>query len=89
MIVVLLRSQRGVHGSLLLNHSGQLNPIDFRRPIEVMASGPDGPVTPDSHSRTNGVIVLQSGHRLPATTVHGSRHLNGKDHNGLPRLSGI
>ena len=47
----------------------------FRRPIEVMASGPDGPVTPDSHSRTNGVIALQSGHRLPATTVHGGRHL--------------
>ena len=47
-----------------------------------------GPVTPDSHSRTSGVIVLQSGCRLPATIVHGSRHLNGKDRNGPPRPSG-
>ena len=34
---------------------------------EVTACGPDGPVTLDSHSRTNGVIVLRSGCRLPAT----------------------
>ena len=47
--------------SLLASHSVQLNPIDFRRPIKVMACGPDALVTPDSHSRTSGVIALQSG----------------------------
>ena len=45
-------------------------------------------VTPDSHSRTSGVIVLQSGSRLPAAIVHGSRHQNGKAQRGPPRLSG-
>ena len=58
---------------------------DFRRPIEVIVSGPDGQVTSDSHSRTTGVN-LQGGNRLPATTAPGRKRLNGKDHNGLPQL---
>ena len=62
-------------------------PYRLQKANKVVACGPDGLVTPDSH-RTSGVIVLRSGCRLPATIIHGSRHLSGKDHNGLPRLSG-
>ena len=81
-------SSAGVYLGPIELRSVQPSLIDFKRPIEVMACGPDGLVTPDSHSRTSGVIVLQSGCRLPATIVHGSRHLNGKDRSGPPRPSG-
>ena len=65
------------------------NPLQTYDPINKNPVKITMVATPDSHSRTKGVmIVLQSGCRLPATIVHGSRHLNGKDHIGLPRLSG-
>ena len=51
----------------------------------MIANGPDGRVTSDSHSQTTGVN-LPGGSRLPATTARGRKCLNGKDHNGLPRL---
>ena len=86
--IVLLRSLRGAHGKQLLSRSVQPSLTGFKRPTEGKACGPDGLVTPDSHSRTSGVIVLQSGCRLPAMIVHGSRHQNGKGRNGPPRLSG-
>ena len=38
--------------------------------------------------RTNGVIVLQSGRRLPAAIVHGDRHQNGKGQVGPPQRNG-
>ena len=78
-----IRSLRGDLVSLWVETREQLNPIDFRRPIEVIVSGPDGQVTSDSHSRTIGVN-LQGGNRLPATTAPGRKCLNGRDHNGLP-----
>ena len=46
--------------SLPASHSVQPSPIDSRRPIKVMACGPDGPVTPDSHSRTSGVTTRRA-----------------------------
>ena len=58
-------------GSLSAKHSEQLSPTDSKRPVRVMASGPDGLVTLDSHSLNSGVIALRSGYRQPATTVHG------------------
>ena len=73
--------------SLLIDTRGQLNPIDSKRPTEVMANGPDGQVTSDSHSRTTGVNLL-CGSRLPAMTARGRKSLHGKDHNGLPQLEG-
>ena len=54
----------------------------------MMANGPEGRAISDNRSRINGVTALQSGSRQPAMTVHGRRCLNGKDHNGLPRLEG-
>ena len=48
---------------------------------------PDGLVISDNRSRTTGVVLL-SGSRLPATTVHGRKCLIGKDRNGLPQLEG-
>ena len=51
------------------------------------ANGPDGRVTSDSHSRTTGVNLLCGSH-LPAMTARGRECLNGKDHNGPPRLEG-
>ena len=38
----------GDHMSLPIVTNGQLNPIDFKRPTEVMANGPDGLVTSES-----------------------------------------
>ena len=61
--------------------------IDFKRPTEGKANGPDGLATSDNRSRTTGVVLL-SGSRLPATTAHGRKCLIGKDHNGLPQLEG-
>ena len=58
--------------SLLIETRGQLNPIDFKRPTEVMANGPDGRVTSDSHSRTAGVNLLHGSH-LPAMTALGKK----------------
>ena len=88
MIVVCILSQHGARVSLSANHSEQLSPTDSRRPIRVMASGIDGPVTLDSHSLTSGVIALRSGRRQPATTVHRRERPNGKDRSGLSQLSG-
>ena len=73
--------------SLPIGTNGQLNPIDFKRPTEGKANGPDGLATSDNRSRTTGVVLL-SGSRLPATTAHGRKCLIGKDHNGLPQLEG-
>ena len=73
--------QRGDRASLLIETREQLNPTDFKRPTEVMANGPDGRMTSDSHSQTTGVNLL-GGNRLPATTAPGRKYLNGKDHNG-------
>ena len=81
-VIMYIESQHGDHMSLLIETRGQLNPIDFKGPTEVMANGPDGRVTSDSHSRTTGVNLL-GGNRLPATTAW---KMNGKDHNGLPQL---
>ena len=85
--VVICCFLRGTHVSLPIGTNGQLNPIDFKRPTEVMANGPDGLVTSDSHSRTTGVALL-SGSRLPAMTALGRKYLIGKDCNGLPQLEG-
>ena len=71
--------------SLPTGTNGQLNPIDFKRPTEVKANGPDGLAISDNRSRTTGA-ALPSGSRLPATMAHGRRCLIGKDHNGLVRL---
>ena len=84
-VIMYIGSQHGDRVSLFIATREQLNPTDFKRPTEVMANGPDGRVTSDSHSRTTGVN-LQGGSRLPATTAPGRKCLNGKDHNGLPRL---
>ena len=84
-VTMYIRSLRGDLVSLWVETREQLNPTDFRRPIEVIVSGPDGQVTSDSHSRITGVN-LQGGNRLPATTAPGRKCLNGKDHNGLPQL---
>ena len=65
-------SRRGVHASQPAETTGLLNHIDFRRPIEVMANGPDGLATSDNHSQINGVVVLPDGNRLPATSALGS-----------------
>ena len=80
-------SRLGAHMSQPTGTSGQLNPIDFKRPTKVKANGPDGLVTTDNHSRTTGVALL-SGNRLPATMAHGRKYLTGKDHSGLPQLEG-
>ena len=80
-------SRPGDRMSLLIEIREQLNPIDFKRPTEVMANGPDGQVTSGSHSRTTGVNLL-CGSRLPAMTARGRVLRNGRDHNGLPRLEG-
>ena len=37
-----IESQLGDHMSPLIETRGQLNPIDFKRPTELMANGPDG-----------------------------------------------
>ena len=67
-VTMYIRSLRGDLVSLWVETREQLNPIDFRRPIEVIVSGPDGQVTSDSHSRTTGVN-LQGGNRLPGPTT--------------------
>ena len=84
-VTMYIVSRLGVHMSQPARTSGQLNHIDFRRPIKVKANGPDGLAISDSRSRTNGVVALPDGIRLPATITLGRRYLNGKDHNGLPR----
>ena len=86
-VTMYIVSQHGDRMSLLIETRGQLNPIDSKRPTEVMANGPDGRVTSDSHSRTTGVNLL-CGSRLPAMTALGRKCLNGKDRNGLPQLEG-
>ena len=84
-VIMHIESRLGDHMSLPIEINGQLNPIDFKRPTEVMANGPDGLVTSDSHSRTTGVALL-SGSRQPAMTALGRKYLTGKDRNGLPQL---
>ena len=86
-VTMYIASRHGDRQSQLTRTSGQLNPIDFKRPIRVMANGPDGQATSDIRCRTNGVLP-PSGTRLPATMAHGRRYQIGKDHNGLPRLEG-
>ena len=86
-VIMYIVSQHGDRMSLLIEIREQLNSIDSKRPTEVMANGPDGLVTSDSHSRTTGVNLLCGSH-LPAMTARGSKCLNGKDHNGLPQLEG-
>ena len=54
-VTMCIVSRRGVHMSQPARTSGQLNPIDFRRPIRVMANGPDGLAISDKCSRINGV----------------------------------
>ena len=69
--------------------NGQLNHIDFRRPIKVMANGPDGIAISDRRSRINGVVVLPDGIHLPAASAPGIKsHQNGRDQSGLHRLEG-
>ena len=69
--------------------SNWVNHIDFRRPIKVMANGPDRLAISDSRSLINGVVVLPDGIRLPAASAHGVKHhQNGKDQSGLRRLEG-
>ena len=75
MIIVLLRSLHGALGRQLRSRSVQPSLTDFKRPTVEKAYGPSGLVTLDSHSQTSGVIVLQSGCRLPAAIVHGSRDI--------------
>ena len=77
-----------VHGSQPAEISGQLNHIDFRRPIRIMANGPDGPAISDSRSRISGVVILPDGIRLPATNAHGKECQIGKDQSGLHQLEG-
>ena len=67
--------------------NGQLNHIDFRRPIKVMANGPDGLAISDSRSLINGAVVPPEGNPLPAASAPGIQfHQNGKDQSGLHRL---
>ena len=80
-----ITSRHGDHMSQPTGIIGHLNPIDFKRPTEVKATGPDGQATSDSRSRTTGAALL-SGNRQPATMVDGRRCLIGRDHNGPPRL---
>ena len=56
-VIMYIASQLGDRMSLLIEIRGQLNPIDSKRPIEVMANGPDGQVTSDSHSRTTTLCL--------------------------------
>ena len=69
---------------------GQLSHIDFRRPIKVMANGPNWLAMSDSRSLTNGTVVPPDGIRLPAASTPGSKnHQNGMDQSGLHRLRGL
>ena len=79
-VIMSIRSRHGDHLSLHIVISGQLSPTDFKRPTGVMANGPDGLVTSDSRSRTNGVSLL-SVSRLPAMTALGRKCQIRKDHN--------
>ena len=63
-VTVYIVSRHGAHMSQPARTSGQLNPIDFRRPIGVMANGPDGLARSDNRSQTSGV-ALPDGIRLP------------------------
>ena len=64
-------------------------PYRFRRPIKVMANGPNGLAMSDSRSLTSGVVVLPDGIRLPAASAPGNRyHQSGMDQSGLRRLGG-
>ena len=86
-VTMYIASRLGVHMSLPTGTNGQLNPVDFKRPTEVKASGPDGLAISDNRSRTTGA-ALPSVSRLPATMAHGRRCLIAKDHSGPPRLEG-
>ena len=50
-----------------------------------MANGPDGLTISDSRSRISGAVAPPSGIRLPATSAHGKKDLNGRGQSGLPR----
>ena len=79
----------GHHLSQPAEVRGQLSHIDFRRPIQVMANGPDGLAISDSRSLTSEVVVPPDGIPLPAASAPGTKyHQNGKDSSGLHRLEG-
>ena len=75
-------SRDGAHGhnlSQLAETSGQLSHTDFRRPTTAMANGPGGLAISDNRSRTNAVVVLPDGIRLPAANAIGVKyHQNSK-----------